>query len=236
MRKILLGLLCAIFVCLSENGYGQISIPPRPKPIKKTYVVSQTDGRLNYTIYNGERKVFRVSDYSSVVDLTTQKYCFWHPQWYPSLPLEAADTTSTFCLSESNPNDFAKLILQFNRERKSLTTMTGYGPDIVYEFSGGILVGTRNGVLSYIIRNSKREVFKHLEPILYKKSDSSRIWDIYCQQQTLNERSGSDVVNTTLPTPDEDDFAALYRQLLRTGWRIAAQTGNNHEMVYYFQK
>ncbi len=237
MKKFLWVLLCAIFICLTEVCYGQITIQPRPKPIKKTYVVSQTDGCLNYTINNGERKVFRAPDYSNVVDLTTPKFCFLHPQWYPSLPFEEADTTKVvFCLSESNPNDFAKLILQFNKEKKSLMTITGYGPDIVYEYSGGILVGTRNGVLSYIIRNGKREVFKHLEPILYKKPDSSQIGDIHCQQQTLYERSDPDVVNTILPTPDENDFAVLYRQLLRTGWRIVAKTGNNYELVYYFQK
>lgn len=227
MKKFLLTLLSAMILVVSAQA--QISILPRPKPIKQTYVVSVTNGNLNYTINNGKRITYKVDEDLILPSPLPPKIVYvFNPEW-DKIPTQEVQEQ----LKRDN-HDFAKMMMAFNRERRKLTAIIGVGQDVVFTYTGSIIVGTKNGRLSYIIRNGTRENYEP-EPvvapqqIIYRSAYGWQYGD-FCSIVTAPAKEK--VVFQTNP----NDFAQLWQKLNREKWQLVAQCSNNSELIYYFER
>lgn len=97
-----------------------------------------------------------------------------------------------------------------------------------------IVIGTRDGCLSYVIRDGRRQSFaRKAEP----KAEPYRWWcaqtSDYIGPLRLPEPQP---VTTPEPKRDENDFALLLEELSRQRWIIISVSGNSDSSVYVLEK
>ncbi len=246
MKKYAAALLCAMFALLASVLQAQITIV-RPPKITQTYVVSQSEGKLNYTVNNGVRKNYRVVEIDTVfVDVPPLKVYLFNPAWQITATGSKAYEAKP---RQGNPNDFAQLIVKFNKERRKIRWMVGCGEEMLYQYEGDVLVATKKGMLSYIIRNGKREEYRHSPAVVYRQeiiecyvypwSDWQDKEPHYVSLALLPEDKVTTSQNAQAEKAkalDDQDFAKLQKKLSASGWNLIRIDHNNSEVIYYYEK
>lgn len=242
MKKIILALLSAMFVFEVNPAKAQISIPPRPKAIKQTFIVSVRSGNLNYVINNGIRTNYRVApDPVPESPLPPKIVYLLNPEWQV-LPPEAPAVKAP----KRDSNDFAALVLKFNRERRKLKWIIGTGNEKVYLYDDGkggrtaetVEVGTRGGKLSYIIRDGKRENFEVVpqpkpQKIIYRPV---YIWHNFYFQQPNGQPKEAKSKPEWKPKQNRHDYAQLKLKLQKERWQLLVASGGGNEIIYYYER
>ncbi len=250
MKNFVKALLCTMLIIAAVCVQAQITFTV-PRPIKKTYVVSQSHGKLNYTINNGVRRNYRMTEVDTmVINLSPLKVYRFNEEWQGCRPKGSIK----YVPSKGNSNDFAELMIKFNKEHRKLRWIIGVGDEIIYEYEGNISVATKNGMLTYIIRDGKRIEFERHPVMIYHQTVEERsvwLWNLN-GSKTIPEPGYGVLLKTKekeskrveAPSPsvrkkaklNNQDFARLQRQLLKSGWTLMALASNVSEIVYYYEK
>lgn len=232
---------CMLPVC------AQISIPKPPPPVKKTYILSESGGRLNYTISDGKRTAYGMSgEVVEIVWLEPEKVYLFCPGLSETVISVAQDNAGDTVIGDTD--NFAKLLQQFNRERRRLKRIIGSGSEIRYEFGAGktaaskspVLVGVEKGVLSYIIQDGRRKSFSPPQRIIRRYRP---VWNCPAYCRRTGQWQAPLLYSASLPetekrpsAADDNSFAAFRQWLEKTGWKLLAVDGNSVEAVYYYEK
>lgn len=223
--------ICFLGLCLlmlaNFEALGQISIPRRK--VVQNQVISQTDGKLNYIVENGNRKTFRMA-----ADLRdTMAMPFRYETLFISIvfsPPIIRDDLEKY----PSENDFAQEIKNLAVQGKSPVRIYPEGENIVYEFKGGLLIAAKRGTLSYVIKDGvltsydrPRRPFYNSLPWIYQKMRGLFPQTIPFQPSFWEQASKDG---------DENDFAQYYGKMLVQGWRVVFVSANSKETIYYLEK